>query len=261
MMYSINLNKILLIFAVLVTISSCNIFDKSNPIEPCGYELFRDGHRLEVPVTFIPYQAIYQVGDTITVDMTFQDSIFCQGTRQTFKVQDYPFRPISTMYRMWKEGESFEWDSGFRVNELLIDTVAYDFVYSHHGSAADQFISSIIYDEINESYQYSYKIVLNQPGRYFTFSADYGHSAWDNDQDHDYQINSIDFDGKCQLSVLAYYTLTHDGHYADYVEELQYLNTDVITGKVQSLDPDLGVESGVTYSIENMAGFCFEGVE
>ena len=242
---------------ILLGFFSCNLFDQQSSFE-CEYEIFRDGHYLEMPITFEPYSEVYRLGDTLKVNMTFQDSIYDQGTRQTFKVENMKFRPLSLLYRFY---DGFAWESGFRVNELIVDTVKYDMLYTFKGGVSDNIRADIIYNEDLDQYEYEFYIVFRELGKYVFHSVDYVLATIGEDEEYQSMIQDIDFEGKCRLNLSVYNVITHEGHYHDFKEELIYLDTAVYRNKLTSLDPTLELGAGVSNALENNGFFCFEVVE
>ena len=147
---------------IVLNLQSCNLFDNPDSVQPCEHELFAQGHFFELPVSFIPYKQEYNLGDTIEVNMTFSDSIYDHGAQKKFKIEDMPFRPISSLYRVNVEEET--WDSGFRVNELILDTTKFDFLYQNFSVVSDNIRANLFYNVEEDRYEYDYQIVFNEPG-------------------------------------------------------------------------------------------------
>lgn len=111
--------KYLLILS-LIAFWTCRDKDAEEFKKSCPYELVYSGHYLRIPITISPHQLTYQVGDTISINTIFSDFVEDLGTQQTFQIEGFPFKPVSLLYRFY---DGLEWDAGYRVNELLIDSI------------------------------------------------------------------------------------------------------------------------------------------
>ena len=110
-------------FTLLLLLVSCKDKGVEEFKENCPYELQYSGHYLRVPISISPHKVQYKVGDTIHINTVFPDSIYDLGTKQTFQIKRFPFRPLSLLYRFY---DSLNYDSGYRLNTLNIDSI-YDY--------------------------------------------------------------------------------------------------------------------------------------
>lgn len=133
----------------------------------CGYELDYPGHFLRVPITISPHQLEYKVGDTLHINTIFSDSIYDIGTKHTFKIRNFPFKPASLLYRFT---DSNTYDSGYRVNELHIDS-SYQHMYKYSSFYADTYQAKTIYE--NDQYRFESQLIFKVPGRYVSVFTDF----------------------------------------------------------------------------------------
>ena len=84
----------------------------------CPYRYkWSNNHYLQVPITVTPRKMNYHIGDTIVFSANFRDSIFDPNTDQTFKIEGFPFRPYSSLFRF--QGDSLFRD-GHRANIVSV---------------------------------------------------------------------------------------------------------------------------------------------
>lgn len=165
----------------------------------CPYDPKYSGHYLQVPITIEPHQLTYQVGDTLRISTVFSDSIYDLSTEQTFKIQDFPFKPFSLLYRFY---DSLEWDAGYSVNELYIPE-EYEAVFRNSTNYADHFRAYTIYE--NEQYRFNMEVVLKEPGRYVMIFTDiYQEHLGGGASELNEEADAITFAGK-----MPYFWLLH----------------------------------------------------
>jgi len=225
--------------------------------ESCPYELQYSGHFIRVPISIVPHQLQYFVGDTIEINTVFSDSIYDLGTQQTFKIQNFPFKPISLLYRFFAE-DSF--DSGYRVNDLHIDSI-YDHKYVFTTSYADSYRATTRYE--NGIYSFKSEIVLKEAGRYMLLFTDQfqGNSGSGNGELNE-EADAITFEGKCPT--LNYYIcsmIEGDDHLELFEKELVYLDEEVYRGKLGSIESSIGPLRAGGIAVEFSGFFGFEVVE
>jgi len=174
-------------------------------------------------VTFTPHQSIYNVGDTLRISTIFSDSIEDLCTLNTFEIEGWPFRPLSQLYRFT---DATTWDSGFRVNEIMIDSL-YGISYRAFSMWADQFISTTIFED--DEYHFQFELILEQPGRYiFTMTDNYEATLrGGSGPDPNAEANAVTFEGKCPNIDYTVYPMVDSGddHLDDFFGELEHLDS------------------------------------
>ena len=245
------------IFLILLLVSSCIDKDAEEFKNSCPYDLKYGGHYLKVPVTISPHKLKYDVGDTINISTIFSDSIYDLGTQQTFKIEGFPFQPLSLLYRFTS---SNTYDSGYRVNEFHIDSV-YNHVYNYSSNYADAYLAYTIYED--NQYGFESRLALKEPGRYILLFTDIyqQHNASGN-SDLNAEADAITFEGKCPT--LQYYIcsmIEGDDHLELFEDELVYLDEEVYRGKLGSIEGSLGPLGPGGIAVEFSGFFGFEVVE
>jgi len=107
---------------ILVSITLCSCFREPTTaelFELCPYEhRYGSGaHYFVVPITMSPHQMNYKIGDTLTVQMDFPDSLYDLAKDVTFLVEDFPFMPATALYRVRSDG----WDSAGNYCTFIAD--------------------------------------------------------------------------------------------------------------------------------------------
>ena len=216
-------------FILLLLFSTC----KREPWD-CPYEFASTtfhGHCLKIPITFSPHQMSYRVGDTIHISTIFTDSIEDICAQTTFKVQDFPFKPITLLYR-FHGGEN--WDAGYRVNELIIDS-AYQHEYNYSSEYADGFKSYTIYE--NGTYRFEFDLVLKEPGRYIFLMTDlYNEQNATGNAELNEEANAVNFEGDCESSRTIFNIIEGDDHLDLFEAELIILEEKVYEGDLASIE-------------------------
>lgn len=232
----------------------------------CPYELDYSGHFLRIPVTITPHQLAYKVGDTISINTVFTDSIYDLGTRQMFKIEEFPFKPLSLLYRF---SSSDSYDSGYRVNELKIDSI-YNHVYNYSSNYADGYRAVTIYDADKSQYRFESTMVLKETGRYILLFTDMfqEHNGGGN-EDLNAEADAIRFEGQCLADdgspLLGYYLCSMidsgDDHLDLFEDELVFLDEEVYRGKLGSIENSIGPLKSGSIAVEFSGFFGFEVVE
>ncbi|HAY72108.1 MAG TPA: hypothetical protein DCX89_09485 [Saprospirales bacterium] len=244
---------------MLFLIISCYDNDADEFKKNCPYELAYSGHYLRIPITVSPHKLQYKVGDTIQISTIFSDSIYDLGTRQTFKIEGFPFKPTALLFRVKNDNAH---DSGFRVNELKIDSIYRPYLW-YSNIYADGFNGRTIYE--NEQYKFEIELILKEPGRYILLFSDIfqDYNASGN-SDLNAEANAITFEGKCPT--LPYYLCSMidsgDDNLKHFQQELIYLDEKVYRGKLahigsNALDPLYPGSIGLEFS----GFFGFEVIE
>lgn len=207
------------IFMVACCDSGSEDFEKT-----CPYEMTYWGHYLRIPITISPHQMTYKVGDSIQINTIFSDSIYDLGTQQTFQIREFPFKPISLLYRFTNDST---YDSGYRVNELVIDS-SYRHVYNYSSNYADGFRAYTIYN--GERYSFESTLILKEPGRYIlVFSDLYEEHSGSGNPELNAEADAITFEGKCPTLEYSMCNMIDSGddHLQFFEPELVYLDKEV----------------------------------
>jgi len=246
---------------LLIFISCQNTFlNKEEYYEVCPYELkYGRSHYLEVPITITPHQKTYSVGDTMNVKMFFSDSIYDLSRQTNFKIENFPFEPANQLYRI----EEDAWQSGYRLNELIVDEERYNTRYNFQSRVSDDMRGFTVYE--NGFYHFEYNLVFNTPGNYIIMTSDqYEFLIGTGLGELNEETNAIEFEGRCPDSNFYICSVIEgDPHYNDFIDELLYLENEVYRGKLTSIDRENYDEffgsGGV--AIEWNGVFCFEVVD
>jgi len=212
-----------LIFIFFILISGCIENDSNEFKKSCPYDLKYSGHYLKVPITITPHKINYNIGDTIKISTIFSDSIYDLGTEKTFKIKQFPFKPLSLLYRFYN---GMKWDAGYRVNELLIDS-SYNHIYNYSSNYADGFRAKTTYE--NGIYKFELKLVLKEKGRYIlAFTDMYQEHDGGGNSELNTEANAITFEGKCpQLKYYICSMIEGDNYLLHFEDELVYLDNNV----------------------------------
>ena len=244
------------LFCLLCT--SCIYHEVVNYSEHCSQDLAYGGHYLRIPITIAPHQLTYQVGDTITISTIFSDSIYDMGTQTTFKIENFPFKPLSLLYR-FTNGNTH--DAGYRVNEVHIDSI-YNHVYNYSNSYADGIKAYTIYED--DHYHFEFKLVLKETGTYIFLMTDvYQNHIGSGNSNLNAEADAITFEGKCPN--LSYYPCSvidsGDDHLDHFMNKLVYLDKEIYRGKLGSIAVALDPLKTGSIAVEFSGFFGFEVVE
>ncbi|MFK8105212.1 MAG: hypothetical protein AB8G15_22050 [Saprospiraceae bacterium] len=247
-----------IIFFFFLFCTSCIYHEVMNFSENCSQDLAYGGHYLRIPITIAPHQLTYQVGDTIGISTIFSDSIYDLGTQTTFKIEGFPFIPLSLLYR-FKDGNTH--DSGYRVNEYYIDS-SYNHVYNYSNTYADAIKGYTIYE--NEEYHYKFQLILRETGTYIFLMNDvYQNHNGSGNSNLNAEADAITFEGKCDN--LSYYLCSMidsgDDHLDHFMNKLVYLDKEVYRGKLGSIAVALDPLKTGSIAVEFSGFFGFEVVE
>lgn len=145
---------ILVIFAALNTYSSCDLGVKPGCEGTNGG--FGTGYEFEIPFTISPAKDTFAIGDTITIESNFGDSLFSHLSKKYYQIGDFDFL-ISIYFDDLKTNP-------------LIGTTAYD-VFPITGisredpsSFGKQFFMKHEYKDAK--HRYKVKIVMREKGYY-----------------------------------------------------------------------------------------------
>jgi hypothetical protein len=235
-------------------VSSC-IEKEAEFRKNCPYDLAYSGHFLRIPITISPHQLAYKIGDTIRISTIFSDSIYDLGTQQTYKIEGFPFRPTSLLFRFY---DDTNYDSGYSVNTLKIDSI-YNPYYWWSSQYADGFNGRTIYEE--NQYRFECELVFKEPGRYLLLFSDiHGDYEASGNGELNAEADAITFEGKCPT--LGYYLCSMidsgDDHLDLFERELVHLDTAVYRGKLGSIVSSIGPLKGGGIAVEFSGFFGFE---
>ena len=255
----LEMRYLLLLLIPLLWGASCGNHAEEDFKKTCPYELHYPGHFLRVPVSISPHKLQYHVGDTMKISTIFSDSIYDLGTQHTFKIEGFPFKPTSLLYRFTA---SDTYDSGYTVNELTIDSV-YTPYYWYSNSYADGFNAKTLYED--STYRFECQLVLKEAGRYVLLFTDlYQDYVATGNSDLNAEADAITFEGKCPT--LSYYICSMidsgDAHLDLFKDELVFLDQEVYNGAIGSAKGSIEwLGRGGGFAIDFSGGFCFEVVE
>lgn len=189
--------------------------------------------------------------------MYFSDTIFDLSRETTFLIEEFPFQPTNLLYRVYDGG----WDSGFRINELLIDD-KYNARYNFQSDLSDDMRGFTLYE--NGRYEFEYKIVLETSGKYCTIISDqYEHNLGSGLSELNETANSIKFDGRCPDADFYIASIIEgESNIDEYLNELVYLDKEVYfdkLGRLNNLNRELFGRNALP--LEWNGVFCFEVVE
>jgi len=248
--------RYLTLIMVCATLCSCvKNLSTDELFELCPYEhRYGSGaHYMVVPITMIPHQINYEIGDTLTVQMDFPDSLYDLAKDVTFLVEDFPFMPATALYRVRSDG----WDSGYRLNEVLVED-KYSPTFNSQIDFADDMRGVSLYQD--GRYNFEYKIVFETAGNYCTFIADqYVLNLGRFGDELNAEADAIEFEGKCSEAGFFNISIVEgDPHYDEYSEELVYLDQEVFRDNLarpDGVDKDLYGNGAIAIDWRGM--FCF----
>lgn len=248
-----------LILSFLFALSSCRDKDAEEFKKNCPYDFDYPGHYLRIPITITPHKLAYSVGDTVFINTVFPDSIYDLGTQQTFKIERFPFKPLSLLYRFTS---SSTYDSGYRVNDLFIDSI-YNHVYNYSSNYADGYRAYTIYED--NQYRFESRLILKEPGRYVLLFTDlYQNHNGSGNPELNAEADAITFEGKCP-TISQYYLCSMidsgDDHLELFEGELVYLDEEVYRGKLGTIEGSIGPLKSGSIAVEFAGFFGFEVVE
>ena len=260
MIKTITYLKSILLLSLLgaLMFSSCCPEDE---LDPCFFDLKFVYQALEVPVEVIPNNSKYQVGDTILFRSVFSDSIYDLSADEKFLVRDFPFRPISLIFRFFND---FEFESGYEANQPLVDE-KYNPRYNPENRYTTDFRGEILYE--NGIYTFEHRLILENPGIYVMWTTDmYNENIIWGNTDANALADSTMYDGRCKDAQL---NIIYDLKGIDYLKEFEdYLvwldqniyQNDLATYSEKNREELASLKWG-DIKIDFSAAFCFEVVE
>jgi hypothetical protein len=232
-----------LMFIGFVFLTSCYDKDADEFKENCPYTLDYSGHYLRIPITISPHKLHYKVGDTLSINTVFSDSIYDLGTKHFFKIEGFPFKPSSLLFRFT---DSHSYDSGYSINELNIDSI-YNHVYYYSSNYADGYRANAIYDSDKNEYRFESEMILKEAGRYILLFTDlFQEYLGSGNSDLNADADAIRFEGQCLddkgKPLLRYYLCSMidsgDDNLEQFENELIYLDEEVYGGKLAHIGSD-----------------------
>ncbi len=229
MTYSIKRYLAFSLLFSIVTLNSCGPQGTD-----CPYDFKYYAHILQLPVGFEPNSRIYSVGDTIKVNANLSNSIYDMSTERYSTIEGFPFRPTVVLFRF---NEELEWEAGFRLNEVLIDSV-YTPIYNPGGRTGDAYTSKYVYS--NEEYLFDFEIVLKTPGRYlFAMVDEYDENIGSTEYLNE-EADAIQWEGRCEKHLNIAYWMEDNEHLLEYKNEIRLIDTLIYYDELNSLfDDDL----------------------
>jgi len=224
--------KFIFYFFLFSLLACSNNISPEAYYEACPHELkYGQAHYLEVPITMTPHKKQFHVGDTLTVSMMFSDSIFDLSRETSFKIENFPFEPVTLLYKI--NNDSFE--SGLELNELVIDE-KYNPRYNYRNTQASDFRAHSIYKE--GRYSFEFKFVLQTPGKYFTAITDqYQENSDGGNKGLNKKTNKLQFDGRCPHGNFYICSVIQgDNHQNDFLDELIFLDKKVYNDKLARIE-------------------------
>ncbi len=252
--------KALLLYSLLsgLLYTSCCSEDD---LDPCFYDLKLVYQALEVPVEVIPNKLEYQIGDTILFRSVFSDSIYDFSADDTLLVRDFPFRPISLIFRFF---DDFEFESGYDANQPLVDE-KYNPRYNPTNRYTTDFRGDMIYE--NGVYLFEHKLILEKPGKYVMWTTDmYNENRSFNNFEANASADSIMYEGRCRDAELRIiYKLNGNDNLKEFEDYLVWLDQNVYNNALATYSEknreELKSLLWGTVKIDFSAAFCFEVVE
>jgi len=245
---------------ILVMLGGCRKVNFGEVVaEACPVETrYGREHSLEVPVIVSPHQITYRVGDKLTISMYFSDSIYDISRDMHYKIEHFPFEPITLLYRI--QGDT-TWQSGYYLNDVLVDD-RFTPRYNGQSSKAADMRGLTVYE--NGYYHFEYKLVMQTPGTYVTVITDQYNSNLIGRSELNAHADSIDFEGKCIYAAFNIASvIQHDAHYDEFLGSLIYLDKEVHRDywhRIDKIDEEsFGRGSGSF--MEWLGIYCFEVVE
>lgn len=237
---------------------------------PAECQSLRYLHTLVVPVSISLHQIEYQLGDTIRFGMSFLDSMYDLATGKKHPVKDFPFRPVSYLFRFTEEGH----ESGYLVNHITIDSI-YHPVYFNSIRDVVAFKARPTY--IGNRYHFEAELILQKKGVYVLALMDqYMQFGTITDPLQDI-IDTMSLGGeRCFQTAFSLFNLISSGedHLDFFQDELIYLDEEVFNGAIsvdqsfEVLDDTVIIRERERFlgtaglvSLETNGYFAFEVVE
>ena len=207
--------SVLIIFSIIF---SCYDKDADEFKKNCPYALDYNGHYLRIPITISPHRLQYKVGDTLRINTVFSDSIYDLGTKHTFKIEEFPFKPLSLLYRFTSNST---YDSGYGYRAYTI------------------------YD--GSQYEFKSELILKEAGSYILLFTDlFQEYDGSGNSDLNAEADAIRFEGQCLddkgKPLLRYYLCSMidsgDDNLEQFENELIYLDEEVYGGKLAHIGSD-----------------------
>ena len=261
MIKTITYIKTILLFSLLSALIFSSCCTNEEELDPCFYDLKFVYQALEVPVEVIPNKSVYQVGDTILFRSVFSDSIYDLSADDTFLVRDFPFRPISLIFRFF---EDFKFESGYEANRPLVDA-KYNPRYNPANRYTTDFRADMIYE--NGMYKFEHRLILEKPGKHVMWTTDmYNENIIWGNTEANALADSIVYDGRCedaQLNII--YDLKGNDYLKEFEDYLVWLDQNVYLNGLATYSEknreELKSLKWGSVKIDFSAAFCFEVVE
>lgn len=222
---------------------------------PCEYPHLYSYHYFNVPLEISPHRSLYNIGDTIKISFNFPDSIYDFSFQRNFKIEGFPFKPVTGLYRL--HGLPYLWESGFRVNDLLVDSI-YNHNYGYQAGKSDYITAEAVYED--GYYKFEYEIVLLKEGDYILWFSDmYNEAFFQGNEEFNAEADAIEFDGKCdKLIYLIANTITGDDHLEQFESQVRFIDDKIFSDGLKSLDNRLESLGYGRKTVERDGFFGFE---
>jgi hypothetical protein len=218
-----------LILSLLFITTSCG-FDMDKFKEECPFDFIYSWHYLELPVQFEPNQMTYSVGDTVHVNVSFDDKIYDFSAQDTFTIIDFPFKPA---FQLYKIEDISVWTEGLEYNEVIIDSI-YQPVYLTGSQFSNSYHSKHFYAE--NRYNFEFELVLNTPGRYvFIIVDEYEENQGSHADVQNAEADANRWEGRCELPLTLAYLMEGDAYLQEFKEEIRFLDTVIYRDRLTSL--------------------------
>lgn len=191
------------------------------------------------------------------------DNILDLSRNITFKIENFPYRPLFHLYRIAEN----DWESGWECNALYLDSI-YQGTFNGGGNSVSSFVGASP-SYADGHYFLELKLILREPGRYVTFVRD-NLSALNfrdvlNGLHPEYL--AVENDSGCPDPILytVCYALQGDPHYEEFADEMRFLDDEVFRDRLEQLDSQndhiWGRVTSGSIAVEWHGVFSFEVVE
>lgn len=197
---------------------------------------FEGNYEFQLPVVIEPSLDTFKIGDTISVESVFSNSVFDKTTNESYKLRNFRFLPVTYVRRMDKQKIEENLSEYF---EVIVDSI-YDYKFFYYSDGGSSLVGE--YRNGAESYSLKFKLIPKATGLYFfSTGSDINAGTVSTEQD---------FEKKCRnKSIDAYFNLKNstDG------------NVDFL---LNSPDPEAKILwDRADEKFHQFAGYCFYVVE
>lgn len=238
-----------------VMMYSCVFLNPGEEEINCPYEPYWGPvHFLHVPVTVTPNKRWYNVGDTIIFSSNFSDSLYDSNMEHTFKIEGFPFRPYSYLYRIQDDNVM---SLGYGANEVHVPEENNP-VFRPAGIYTDAIYAEMVHRD--DAYHFQIELVLETPGRYIFLQRDSYNDIRLTEREGNEEANAVQFEGKCANSFLLRIEQTGEDNMEYFYDELYILDEKVYRGMYMS-DVSEYADGPFVRRYDFEAAFCFGVLE